>query len=78
MENPLPDKDKPKLNEEAEVLEKVKMVMGLNGRIYYVTAFDSEVLVREIQPGDDQHRCVFRVKADTCLGFSSRGEFFYI
>lgn len=33
---------------ETDELEKVNMVMGANGRIYYVTSYDAEVLIKEI------------------------------
>ena len=56
----------------------VEMVIGSNGRIYYVTSFDNDVLIKEIQPGNEQvHRQVFRKRAESCFGFSQRGDYFY-
>ena len=60
--------------------EKVPIVLNKNGKMYYVTSYDGQCYVKEINPKHDDfedHLVVYETKSEKCNGFGSSGKDFF-
>jgi uncharacterized protein YrrD len=54
------------------------MIQDNKGVIYYLTKYEGQVMINEINPKSDKiHENIFEIKSDFCLGFSFNNNKFY-
>lgn len=62
------------------MLERVPIIMNKKGLMYYVTSYDGQCYVKEINPKNDdfeEHLVVYETKSEKCKGFCSSGKDFF-
>ena len=63
------------------IFEKVPIILNKKGLIYYVTSYDGQCYIKEINPKHDEfddHLVVYETKSERCNGFgSSEGKNFF-
>jgi len=56
------------------------MIQDEKGVVYYMTKYEGQVTIHEINPkSDDVHENIFEIKSNFCLGFSyENGNFYFM
>ena len=55
------------------------MIQDENGHIYYVTIYDGQCAIKEINPSEDStHTAIYELQSDACLGLSYSMGYFYL